>query len=110
MRIVADCNGNGIIDPTDIAEGTSDDCNENGSPDECEPDEDCNSNGVQDICDIAGVTSEDCNLNVVPDSCDIAAGTSPDINDSGVPDECECAEIEPPSAPGIAGSSRASPR
>jgi subtilase family protein len=32
----ADCNGNGIFDPTDIALGTSPDVNANGVPDECE--------------------------------------------------------------------------
>ena len=31
-----DCNGNGIADADDIADGTSIDCNENGVPDECE--------------------------------------------------------------------------
>ncbi|MDY7107665.1 MAG: sialidase family protein [Planctomycetota bacterium] len=31
-----DCNGNGIPDPQDIADGTSGDCNANGIPDECE--------------------------------------------------------------------------
>jgi len=43
-------------------------CNDNGIPDECEPD--CNDNGI-------------------PDDCDIAAGTSLDENDNGIPDECE---------------------
>jgi hypothetical protein len=43
-------------------------CNDNGIPDECEPD--CNENGV-------------------PDDCDIADGTSQDENGNGVPDECE---------------------
>ena len=31
-----DCNGNGIVDSDDIADGTSGDVNENGIPDECE--------------------------------------------------------------------------
>ena len=31
-----DCNGNGIPDQEDIANGTSADCNDNGVPDECE--------------------------------------------------------------------------
>ncbi|UCC29969.1 MAG: exo-alpha-sialidase [Phycisphaerales bacterium] len=107
LRIPFDCNDNGIADTIDIAEGTSTDCNENLTPDECEPDEDCNANGVQDICDIAGVTSEDCNLNGVPDSCDIAAGTSPDINGDGVPDECECTGVESPvAAPNSMASNR----
>ncbi len=32
----ADCNGNGVADPDDVANGTSLDCNANGFPDECE--------------------------------------------------------------------------
>ncbi|MEQ8767346.1 MAG: choice-of-anchor B family protein [Planctomycetota bacterium] len=31
-----DCNGNGIDDTVDIGNGTSQDCNQNGQPDECE--------------------------------------------------------------------------
>ncbi len=31
-----DCNGNGVPDDCDIADGTSEDCNVNGVPDECE--------------------------------------------------------------------------
>ena len=31
-----DCNGNGVPDGEDIAEGTSEDCNGNGIPDECD--------------------------------------------------------------------------
>jgi len=53
VRMTPDCNDNGIADETDIADLTSDDCNANLIPDECEPDEDCNTNGVQDISDIA---------------------------------------------------------
>ncbi|HOW70265.1 MAG TPA: SUMF1/EgtB/PvdO family nonheme iron enzyme [Phycisphaerae bacterium] len=33
---VADCNGNGMLDPCDLGSGTSRDCNGNGVPDECE--------------------------------------------------------------------------
>ena len=32
-----DCNGNGVEDAADIAEGLSEDQNWNGIPDECEP-------------------------------------------------------------------------
>ena len=32
-----DCNGNGVADELDIAQGTSQDCNHNGVPDECDP-------------------------------------------------------------------------
>jgi hypothetical protein len=62
-----DCNGNGTLDPADIA-GASEDKNFNGIPDECEPD--CNDNGV-------------------PDDKDIADGTSLDLFGNGIPDECE---------------------
>ena len=34
---IVDCNGNGVDDAQDIADGTSLDCNGNGVPDECEP-------------------------------------------------------------------------
>jgi hypothetical protein len=101
-----DCNGNGVADADDIANGTSQDCNANGIPDECDiasgasldcnvngvPDEcdtDCNSNAVPDDCDIANGTSPDCNANGIPDACDIGSGTSPDRNNNGVPDECD---------------------
>lgn len=35
-QAAGDCNGNEIADDVDIAEGTSQDCNQNGRPDECE--------------------------------------------------------------------------
>lgn len=49
LPIPADCNGNGLLDATDIASGTSSDCNVNGVPDECEPDAD--GDGTIDACD-----------------------------------------------------------
>ncbi len=86
-RCEGDCNDNGIPDDQDISDGTSEDCNGDGVPDECEPD--CNSNGVADECDITDGTSEDCNENGVPDECGIAQGNSPDDNGDGIPDECQ---------------------
>jgi len=53
-----DCNGNGVPDAEDIANGTSEDCNGNGVPDEC---------------DIADGTSQDDNGNGIPDECETAA-------------------------------------
>ncbi len=56
---VADCNGNGIPDPNDIASGTSQDCNSNGIPDECEqgaccgPDHSCDATWPLD-CSVLG--------------------------------------------------------
>ncbi|MDX1388245.1 MAG: M12 family metallo-peptidase, partial [Acidobacteriota bacterium] len=62
-----DCNGNMVLDDTDIAMG-SPDVDANGVPDECEP---------------------DCNGNSIPDAKDIADGTSDDLYGDDVPDECE---------------------
>jgi len=82
-----DCNGNGIPDDQDIADGTSQDCNANEIPDECELDfglaADCNANGIPDDCDIADGTSGDCSGNAVPDECE------PDCNENGEPDDCD---------------------
>jgi len=67
-----DCNENGISDWRDVQDGTSDDCNHNWIPDECEVgwDQDCNENGVRDLCDIYDGTSQDFNNNGVPDECE----------------------------------------
>ncbi|UCG15618.1 MAG: hypothetical protein JSV19_10020 [Phycisphaerales bacterium] len=91
LRIEAfDCNGNGIPDTIDIAEGTSMDCQPNGHPDECDIDDgmswDCNNSGIPDECDVAEGTSEDCNGDIVPDECQI---TGNDCNGNVVPDDCE---------------------
>ena len=75
-----DCNGNGIDDAQDISSGTSQDCNQNGSPDECESFADCNQNSIPDECELTG---NDCNLNGIPDECDT------DCNLNGTPDDCE---------------------
>ena len=110
IRIVSDCNGNGIPDGDDIANGTSQDCDGNGVPDECDIVQggDCNGNGIPDACDIADGTSEDCDGNGIPDecdivngfdcngngvvdACDIANGTSEDCDGNGIPDECDIA-------------------
>jgi hypothetical protein len=82
----ADCNGNGVDDATDIANGTSQDIDWDGVLDECEPD--CNGNGQPDDYDIANEVP-DCNHNGRPDGCDLLDGTSPDTNGNGVPDECD---------------------
>jgi parallel beta-helix repeat protein len=87
-----DCQPNAVLDECDIADGTSDDYDLNGVPDECE---DCNENGVPDACDLDCDTgncanhplgcggSEDFDLNGLPDECD------PDCNANGVPDACD---------------------
>jgi hypothetical protein len=79
-----DCNENGVPDDIDISEGTSDDCDEDLVPDECQNmEEDCNENGTWDPCDVFDGISDDCNSNLVPDECD------PDCNQNGEPDECD---------------------
>jgi hypothetical protein len=79
-----DCNLNGIADVEDIAQGTSQDCNDNDIPDECETD--CNENGLADECDLEDGTSLDCNFNAIPDECE------PDCNANGQPDDCDLAQ------------------
>ncbi|MCA9284048.1 MAG: hypothetical protein KDA22_02445 [Phycisphaerales bacterium] len=79
--VVADCNGNGVADHCEIAEGAVMDCDGNDVPDECQPD--CNGDGVPDTCE------PDCNGNGVPDPCDIAGSSSQDCNGNGIPDECD---------------------
>jgi hypothetical protein len=73
----SDCNQNEIEDADDIANGSSEDCDGNGLPDECQSD--CNDNGITDACEDA----EDCDGNGVPDECE------PDCNGNGVTDACE---------------------
>ena len=76
-----DCNNNGIQDFIDIEDGTSNDCNENYIPDECEALDDCNNNGILDVCEIM----QDCNENGIPDECE----NLPDCNNNGIPDGCD---------------------
>ena len=45
----SDCNEDGLSDRLNIADGASDDCNDNGQPDECEVDSD--GDGVIDDCE-----------------------------------------------------------
>jgi len=62
-----------LVTPTGLVfEPPSNDCNENGVPDEC----------------------EDCNGNRLADECDIASGYSEDSNQNGIPDECEGFDVE----------------
>ena len=54
LALGADCNGNGVPDDQDIADGTSTDCDGNGRPDECDiaddPSNDWNGDGIHDAC------------------------------------------------------------
>ncbi|MCX5649883.1 MAG: right-handed parallel beta-helix repeat-containing protein, partial [Planctomycetota bacterium] len=70
-EFVRDCNGNGIVDSADIANGTSADTDGNGVPDECE---DCNNNQIPDGVEIANGTSTDCQKDGVPDECQLGVG------------------------------------
>ncbi len=70
---ITDCNGNGIHDPFEIAQGLAPDCNENGIPDECDiangaPD--TNMNGVPDECEPDCIADFNGDGNV--DSADLA--------------------------------------
>ncbi len=88
-----DCNLNGIDDPCDIFQATSQDCDLDGIPDACQiadgVSSDCDLDGIPDHCEIADGTELDCNLNNVIDACDIAGATSQDCNTNGIPDDCE---------------------
>ena len=85
-----DCNGNGVADGCDLADGTLHDDNGNGTPDECEF-TDCNGNGTNDPDDIADGTSQDCDGNGIPDECDLDNGAA-DCNENGLLDACEMGE------------------
>ena len=92
-----DCNGNGIPDPDDIANGTSQDCNGNGIPDSCEPATlDCDSNGLIDSCEIALDPQLDRNQDTILDACQYAissycpslpntSGNSATLSGTGLP-------------------------
>jgi len=78
-----DCNFNSVPDECETG-----DCDSDGNLDECAPDftdgsaSDCTGDGVADEC------RGDCNANGVPDACDIT-GSSDDCDGDGVPDECQ---------------------
>lgn len=78
-----DCNGDGY----GVACSSSEDCNDNANPDECDISSgqasDVDGNGVPDSCQI------DCNKNGLPDDWEIAQGGIGDCNDNNVPDDCE---------------------
>ncbi|MCZ6698916.1 MAG: hypothetical protein O7D94_08315, partial [Planctomycetota bacterium] len=95
-----DCNDNGTPDADDLAGGTSNDCDGDGVPDECQlTDGDCNADGVPDRCQLS---DNDCDGDGVPDDCQLAGAdcngdgildgcqlSANDCNANGVPDDCE---------------------
>ncbi|MFK7960194.1 MAG: lamin tail domain-containing protein [Phycisphaerales bacterium] len=72
-----DCDGNGIGDACEIADGTQTDCNFDMIPDECQIDAgvliDCDGNGIPDICDLQANPGLDGNNNQVIDGCEVVA-------------------------------------
>ncbi|MCP4069911.1 MAG: hypothetical protein GY741_16685 [Phycisphaeraceae bacterium] len=62
--------------------GESSDIDENGVPDECDPD--CDGNGIPDDLDLEN-GAPDCNGNGIIDSCE----TLEDCDENGIPDECQ---------------------
>ncbi len=99
-----DCDGSGVPDLCEIADGLLTDCDDNGVPDSCQIaaglDQDCDGNGVLDSCDIAA-GSDDCDQNGLLDSCEIALSDcnlngeldacESDCNANGFPDDCDIA-------------------
>jgi hypothetical protein len=103
-----DCDGDGIGDVCEIADGTQADCNFNNVPDDCEIEDrigiDCDGNGQLDDCQIAANPKLDANNNGVIDSCEVVAPLGLVVNEvrpseSG-PDDDEYFELA-----GDAGSS-----
>ena len=101
----SDCNGNGIDDSVDIGGGTSQDCDANAVPDECQTDTDVD--GTIDACDGCptdplktapgacgcGVVDVDTDADAVPDcidNCDgIANPLQEDCDGDDIGDVCE---------------------
>lgn len=67
IEVPSDCNGNGIEDWQDLNPFTSNDCDANEVPDECQAD--CNANQTPDVCDLIEDRSVDRDANGVPDEC-----------------------------------------
>jgi formylglycine-generating enzyme required for sulfatase activity len=78
VRVLPDCNGNGVPDYCDINQGISADCNMNGIPDECDISSgrarDCDADGRLDLCEVALDGAADENGNCTPDACEYAIG------------------------------------
>jgi hypothetical protein len=91
LPLPGDCDGDGISDAVEIANGWATDENNNGIPDDCEIADgllvDRDRNGVADLFEPA--VAGDCNRNGIADSEEIFLGIATDDNSNGIPDECE---------------------
>jgi CSLREA domain-containing protein len=100
-----DCDANGIPDECELA---GNDCSGNGIPDNCEPDSD--GDGVPDSCDVCPGADDylDSDHDGVPDCRDNCPHTpNPEQTDSdsdGVGDACDACPLDPAkTAPGLCG-------
>ena len=82
-----DCDGDGISNEEEIANGSASDFNSNGIPDNCEAD--CDSDGIADFIEINQGIEFDCNFNAIPDGCELADGSAEDANGNTFIDACE---------------------
>ena len=97
VSVGQDCNGNGISDATDIANGTSDDCDANGTPDECQPDAD--NDGVPNVCD--GCPNDP--LKTAPGVCGCGVADTDSDNDGVANCNDGCPTDPLKIAPGVCG-------
>lgn len=97
-----DCNGNGILDECDIANGTSLDANNSGRPDECEVG-DSDGDGIADFDDncpfFSNVAQTDTDNDERGDGCDncllIANFNQADADGDGIGDACDiCTDLD----------------
>ncbi|MDJ0841916.1 MAG: thrombospondin type 3 repeat-containing protein [Acidobacteriota bacterium] len=86
-----DCNNNGINDITDISSGTSQDCDGNDVPDECDPDSD--NDGIIDACELGGSVCLDSDgdgkVDGLDNCPDTANASQTDSDNDGVGDSCD---------------------
>jgi len=90
-----DCNSNGIADACDIHNGTSTDCDEDGIPDDCEPDDDADEDGVSNaedncVCDY-NPDQRDCDGDGIGNVCD---PTPSSIFDYDADDYCDVDQVD----------------
>ncbi len=86
LNTVCSCDGNWNLRPFSCPGGRcgeSDDINQNGQPDECDPD--CDGDLLPDDYEIAFGLDTDCDGSGVPDSCEVLA----DCDGNRIPDVCQ---------------------